>query len=466
MVFSSVSFLYYFLPVVLILYFAVPGRLKNIILLSASLLFYFYGEPKYMVLLLVAAFSGYIHGIWIDKLRETKHARLPLVMSIVVGIGLLMTFKYADFFIVNANRFFRTELALLKLALPIGISFYTFQVLSYTIDVYRGVVKVQRNFLDFATYVALFPQLIAGPIVRYATVEKPLARRTHSIAAFAAGVNRFILGLAKKVLFADTLGELEQVLQAAEPTVLLYWLAALAFMLRIYFDFSGYSDMAIGLGRIFGFHFPENFNYPYMAKSITDFWRRWHISLGTWFKQYVYIPMGGNRVSRLKLVRNITLVWFLVGFWHGADWNFIFWGLLFAVLLAVEKLFLLNLLDRLPRLAGRLYVLFIVLLSFVLFNAAGMAEATDNLRAMFGCLPIPLSSPETAFYLRSNWLLFLAAALGATPLAASVVRKIRGHGRGEKIINLLEPVVLAALLLLVTGYLIDSSFNPFVYFRF
>jgi alginate O-acetyltransferase complex protein AlgI len=467
MLFSSISFLYYFLPTVLGLYFLAPGKFKNSILLIASLFFYFYGEPVYSLLMIASIASGYLHGLWIDRARNGRHAKIPLISSVVVTIGFLIFFKYTDFFIKNVNSVFGTNIALLKIVMPIGISFYTFQILSYTIDVYRGRANVQRNILDFATYVSLFPQLIAGPIVRYTDIEAELAHRTHSFADFAYGVNRFIIGLSKKVIIANTLGELGKVFQNAnEKTVLFYWIYAISFMLQIYFDFSGYSDMAIGLGRIFGFHFLENFNYPFISKSLSEFWRRWHMSLGTWFRDYVYIPMGGNRVSTLKWIRNIVVVWFLTGFWHGAEWNFIVWGLYFALFLVLEKLFFKNLLEKLHPALRHIYVLFFLVISFVLFNADSIGEALVNLKGMFFMLGAPFANFETYYYLRSYAFVILFAVIGATPAAKSIVRKINGYSSGRRVLSILEPVVHAALLSLVTGYLVDGSFNPFLYFRF
>jgi alginate O-acetyltransferase complex protein AlgI len=467
MLFSSISFLYYFLPIVLGLYFVVPKKFKNFVLLLSSLFFYFYGEPVYTVLMIVSIVSGYLHGLWIDKVRNQSHAKIPMLSSVIVSIGMLVYFKYFDFFIENINSVFASKISPLKLALPIGISFYTFQILSYTVDVYRGEAKVQKNILSFAAYVALFPQLIAGPIVRYTTVEAELNQRTHSFENTAYGINRFTIGLAKKVLLANTLGEIGKIFaNSNDKTLLFYWMSALAFTLQIYFDFSGYSDMGIGLGRIFGFHFLENFNYPYISKSITEFWRRWHMSLGTWFRDYVYIPMGGNRVNRIKWIRNIIVVWFLTGFWHGAQWNFILWGLYFAAFLVLEKYFLKAALDRLPSFVGHLYVIFFIIISFVIFNADGMSEVTENLRGMFGLLKIPLWNAVTIYYLKSYGLTFVIAAIGATPLAASIVRKLISCEKGRQIINTLQPVVIVLLLLVITGYLVDGSFNPFLYFRF
>ena len=417
--------------------------------------------------MLVSIVSGYLHGLWIYKARNQSNAVIPMISSVIVSIGMLVYFKYTDFFIGNINSVFSAEIPYLNLALPIGISFYTFQILSYTIDVYRGKAKVQKNILNFAAYVALFPQLIAGPIVRYTTVEEELNQRTHSFENTAYGITRFIIGLSKKVLLANTLGEIVKIfVNSNDKTVLFYWMSAIAFTLQIYFDFSGYSDMAIGLGRIFGFHFLENFNYPYISKSITEFWRRWHMSLGTWFRDYVYIPMGGNRVNKLKWIRNIIVVWFLTGFWHGAQWNFIIWGLYFAVLLALEKHFLKAILDRLPPFVGHLYVLFFIIVSFVIFNGDGMVEVTESLKGMFGLLHVPLWNAVTIYYLKSYGLTFIIAVIASTPLAASVIKRLTNHEVAKGIIDILQPVMVVLLLLVITGYLVDGSFNPFLYFRF
>ena len=467
MLFSSISFIYYFLPIVLMLYFAVPFKYKNFMLLISSLFFYFYGEPIYSILIIVSCVSGYLHGLWIEKLRKSRYAKLPLICSIVFSIGFLLYFKYADFLIENAIWVFDLKLKPLNVVLPIGISFYTFQVLSYTIDVYKGEAKVQRNFFNFAAYVTLFPQLIAGPIVRYTTVEQELSHRNHSIDDFSYGVNRFIVGLSKKVLIANTLGELGKIFSnLQEQTILFYWIAAIGFMLQIYYDFSGYSDMAIGLGRMFGFNFLENFNYPYISRSITEFWRRWHISLGTWFRDYVYIPMGGNRVSKLRWTRNIFVVWFLTGFWHGANWNFVIWGLYFGVFLVFEKFILKDILNKLPSVIGHLYTLFFVLISFVIFNTNNMAEFIEYIKGMFGVLNIPFLNAEAVYYLKSYGLMLIISAFGATPAAVKIIKNMKINKKGNFILNTLEPLVLVALLLLITGYLVDGSFNPFLYFRF
>ena len=465
MLFSSIPFLYYFLPIVFLLYFLVPKTWRNAVLLLASLVFYFYGERIYTLLILFATLSAYLHGLWIERLRGKPAARLALASSVILTLGLLGFFKYSNFMIENINALFDSKLGLLQISLPIGISFYSFQTLSYTIDVYRGHIAAQRNWIDFATYVTLFPQLIAGPIVRYADIAGELKNREHSFANFAYGVERFVLGLAKKVLIANTLGELPSLLvDAPNPSTLFYWLAAVAYPLHVYFDFSGYSDMAIGLGRIFGFHFLENFNYPFLAKSISEFWRRWHISLSSWFRDYLYIPLGGSRVSRGRNLFNILLVWFLTGLWHGAAWNFVLWGLYFAAFLVLEKLFLLRLLERLPAWLRHLYVCFFLVISFVIFQGPDMATVGANLQGMFGG-GLPFSNSETLYYLKSYGVVLLLALVGASHLPKNLFLRIQKGRLGQKLTNLAEPLVLSALLLIITAYLIDGSFNPFLYFR-
>ena len=470
MLFSSISFLYYFLPAVLVLYFLVPFKFKNLVLLAASLFFYFYGEPVYVVLMVVSSLSAYIHGLLIDRLRATKWSKVFAVSSVIVGLSGLLFFKYTDFFIANTNSIFGTDIGLINLALPIGISFYTFQTISYTIDVYRGDAKVQKNFIHLATYVALFPQLIAGPIVRYTTVEEDLNGRKHSLEQFSSGAFRFVIGLAKKVLIADSLGYLcgagQIFRESADKSVVFYWLYAIAYCLQIYYDFSGYSDMAIGLGKIFGFRFLENFNYPFISKSVSEFWRRWHMSLGSWFRDYVYIPLGGNKVSKLKWFRNVLVVWFLTGFWHGADWPFIAWGLYFALFLLLEKLFLARYLEKLPKFVSHIYVFFVMIVSFVLFNGNGMAGSISDLGGMFGFLNIPFVNKTTLYYLKSFAPMLVIAAIGATPVVKNTVIKLRDGQKTGRIVAWLEPVVMVAHLVVVTAYLVDSSANFFLYFRF
>lgn len=465
MLFSSINFLYYFLPCVLIIYFITPTKLKNSILLISSLLFYFYGEPIYIFVMLGAILSAYIHGILIDKYKNYK--KIFLISSVILSLGTLGLFKYSDFLITNLNNIFQSKISLLNLALPIGISFYTFQILSYVYDVYKGKVQVQKNFIKLATYVALFPQLIAGPIVRYSDIEKELTSRQHSFEKISLGIRRFIIGLSKKVLIANQLGELCQVfLQTSEKSVVFYWIYAISFSLQIYFDFSAYSDMAIGLGKIFGFELLENFNYPYISKSITEFWRRWHISLGTWFKDYVYIPLGGNRAGKIKLVRNILIVWMLTGLWHGANWTFVLWGLLFGILLIIEKLFLLEKLEKMPKFVQHIYVLFTVMISFIIFNSNNIEEAINQIIGLFGANGESVINNYTIYYLKSYFVIIFIGIIGATPLLKNVINKLKEKDKIRKMINILEPIALICLLLFVTAYLVDSSYNPFLYFRF
>lgn len=460
MLFSSIPFLYYFLPSVILIYFLTPKRFKNLTLLVASLIFYAWGEPKYTVIMIISVTAGYLSGILIERYRDKKRGRLILCLSLLIPLAFLLYFKYADFFIINFNSATGLSLPLLRVALPIGISFYTFQIVSYQIDVYTGT-KAQKNPLDLAAYIALFPQLIAGPIVRYKDIEKELRDRTHSVELASSGITKFTVGFGKKILIANTLGSLCSCFDAAsEPSVLFSWINSIAAALQIYFDFSGYSDMAIGLGRIFGFNFIENFNYPFISKSLTEFWRRWHISLGSWFRDYVYIPLGGNRVSRLRHIFNITVVWFLTGFWHGADWNFIIWGLFFAVFLIAEKLFLGKLLDK-YKAVSHVYVIFFTLISFTIFNSEGAADILSSLSQMFGLSDIPFITEETVYYLKSYALILVAAAVGSTPLMKKAVQRLP-----ENVRNILEPVFVVSAVIISTAYLVDGSFNPFLYFRF
>ena len=464
MLFSSVPFLFYFLPCVLIVYFLVPRQLKNGVLLLASLVFYGWGEPRYLPMMLVSIAQGYVFGLLIE--RRAARKKLWLVLSAIFSLGMLAYFKYADFFIANFNAVTGLSLPLLKIALPIGISFYTFQILSYVIDVYRGDAAAQRNPVDLAAYIAMFPQLIAGPIVRYADVAAQLRSRTHSVGKAALGLRRFTAGLAKKILLANVLGELAAAFRASgEKSVLFVWLYAAAFVFQIYFDFSGYSDMAIGLGRIFGFDFCENFDHPLVSGSATEFWRRWHMSLGSWFRDYLYIPLGGNRVGRARWFLNIFLVWFATGFWHGAAWNFILWGLFFAVLLVLEKLWLLRPLQK-RRWLGHIYMAIVLAVSFVLFDAAGVSDAAKTVASMFGRGGLPLVSAETLYYLRSYLPLLLIAAVGATPLPKRAFEALRKKRAGAAVLAFAEPAAILLLLVVCTAYLIDGSFNPFLYFRF
>ena len=467
MLFSSISFLYYFLPITLILYFVSKDEYKNIILLLASLFFYFYGEPKYTVLMLISAFSAYIHGILIEKFREKGYSKLFLVSGLVVSLGILIVFKYMDFIIKNINYISNSNIKLLRLVLPIGISFYTFQGLSYIVDVYKKDAKVCRSFVDFATYVCLFPQLIAGPIVRYTTIEDELKNRTHSFDKFAYGVNRFVVGLAKKVILANNLGMIVDIMtKSNEKSVLSYWMVAIFFSLQIYYDFSGYSDMAIGLGRMFGFDFLENFNYPFISKSIKEFWRRWHISLSSFFRDYVYIPLGGNRVSRGRWIFNLLIVWSLTGLWHGDSWNFILWGLYFALLLIIENLFLQNILSKLPALIQHIYAKFFIIISFVIFNNENIKDLWSSLYNMFNFRGLDLYNDFSTYYLKSYTVLLIVSMIGATPILKNIIQKINKNVTGQKVISTINPILNIVLLVVVTAYLIDGSFNPFLYFRF
>ena len=460
MLFSSIPFLYYFLPVVLTVYFLVPRGAKNAVLLLSSLVFYGWGEPKYLALMVGTILIFYICGLAIGSAGTARAKKLWLALAVALGIALLTVFKYADFFIGSLGAVTGLDLKLLNLALPIGISFYTFQCMSYAVDVYRGTVEAQRDLVAFGTYVSLFPQLIAGPIVRYVDIARELKDRRTTWEDLCDGARRFLVGLGKKVLLANHLGQQTEIYRdSAEKSVVFCWMYAIAFALHIYFDFSGYSDMAIGLGRIFGFHFTENFNYPYLSKSVSEFWRRWHMSLGSWFRDYVYIPLGGSRVGRGRWVFNILVVWMLTGLWHGASWNFVLWGLLFAALLLIEKW--LPGLQKLPGCLRHGYVLLAVVVSFVIFNAQDLPQAGQDLAGMFGFGGLPLVTGETVYYLRSYGVAFLLGILGAGPVVKHLAARLP-----EKAAAVLEPLVMIALLLVCTAYLVDGSFNPFLYFRF
>lgn len=467
MLFSSISFLYYYLPVILLLYYLTPNKYRNVTLFVGSLIFYFAGEPKYTVLLLFSTGVDYTHSLVIEKYRGQRQAKFALISSIVINLSMLGFFKYSDFLIQTINDVIGSEIALLGLSLPIGISFFTFQTMSYTIDVYRGEAKAQKGILGLGTYVALFPQLIAGPIVRYKTIAKELTDRQHSVDNFAYGIQRFVLGLGKKVLIANSLGELAVMIKTTtQPSVLYYWMAIVAFSLQIYFDFSGYSDMAIGLGRMFGFHFLENFNYPYISASISEFWTRWHMSLGQWFKDYLYIPLGGNRKGKKKWLVNIMIVWLLTGLWHGASWNFVLWGLYLGLFIVLEKVFLIKILEKLPKAVHHFYVIGVILLSFVLFNNDSMDGIILYFSGLFGGRDIPLTSVESLYYLKSYGALFVIAIFGATPLVKNSLNYFMKIEWFRRSLSLIEPVVYGTLLIVITGYLVDSSFNPFLYFRF
>ena len=462
MVFTSISFIYYFLPLLLICYFVVPKKFRNIILLMFSVLFYFYGEPKYILLMLVEVLISYVVGLLIDKYKNKN----ILIIGIFIHVLLFGIFKYFNFVIINVNNLFHSNLNLLNVVLPIGISFYTFQIISYEIDVYNKKVNVQSNILKYFLYVFLFPQLIAGPIVRYQDVNNEIDNRNVTFEMFANGLRRFIIGLSKKVIIANNLGELCNIyLNLGDKSILFTWIFAISYMLQIYFDFSGYSDIAIGLGKMLGFNFPENFNYPYMAKSITDFWRRWHMTLSSWFRDYVYIPLGGNKKGVLKQIRNILIVWSLTGLWHGASWNFIVWGLYFGILLILEKFILKKYFSNVPKFIKGIYTLFLVMISFVIFQGDNLSNDFNIIKGLFGLNGELFINNVTLYYLKGYVLFIVLGVIGATNYVKNLVIKI-SNGKGKKIINILEPIYLLILLIIVTMYLIDSSYNPFLYFRF
>lgn len=461
MVFSSIIFLFLFLPAVLTLYYCSPRRIRNLILLLTSLFFYAWGEPVYIVIMLVSTVTDYYFGLLLDKpgLSPVKR-KCVVALSIVVNLTLLSYFKYADFIIENTNALFGTHIPLTELPLPIGISFYTFQSMSYIIDVYRGTVKAQRNWIDFGAYVSLFPQLVAGPIVQYNTIAHQLNNRSESIELFAEGIRRFTIGLAKKVLLANNIGLLWDIISSSQPESLpmfTAWLGIIAFAFQIYFDFSGYSDMAIGLGLMFGFRFNENFNKPYSSQSITDFWRRWHISLGSWFREYVYIPLGGNRNGLLKQSRNILIVWLLTGFWHGASWNFILWGLYFGVILMFEKWWGLKLLAALPRWVRHAYAIVLILIGWVLFAFETPTLIVGYLSAMAGFNNQPLWNAETGYFVYTNAVLLVVLVIASLP-------KKQAFKANE--LSLYHLVWYGFIFLLSVAYLVDATFNPFLYFRF
>lgn len=471
MVFSSLLFLFRFLPIMLLLYFAAPTRLRNGILFLGSLVFYGWGEPVYIVLLLFSTLVDFIHGKMVDKYKQLGNmtaAKMAVASSAVINLGLLCFFKYSDFLIGSVNAVAGSSIPLLNLALPIGISFYTFQTMSYTIDVYRGDAKVQNNIINFGAYVSMFPQLIAGPIVRYSTVEKELNGRHETISEFSSGVLYFVTGLGKKVLIANQIGAIwNEILLIApdERSILMVWLGIFAFGMQIYFDFSGYSDMATGLGLMFGFHFPENFHYPYESKSITEFWRRWHISLGTWFKEYVYFPLGGSKNGKVSQIRNIMIVWLLTGIWHGAGFNFLLWGLYFGCILLVEKLLLKKYLEKLPSVLQSVYALLLVFLGWVLFAFDDMGQGQLYLSQMFGfgeSKSLMFLNDRTIYMFYTNFILIVTAILGATSLPARLYKK--KAGARERAI--LEPIFTMIVLLLSVAFLVNAGYNPFLYFRF
>lgn len=467
MVFSTPIFLFCFLVLTLLVYYLVPRGLRNVVLLCSSLFFYFWGERIFVLIMLLSTAIDYTHGLLVERCQKNgndKGARWAVASSVIFNLALLFFFKYWDFIASSLQAIGLTFMPVLNTHLPIGISFYTFQTMSYTIDVYRGDARAQRNIINFGTFVTLFPQLIAGPIIKYKDLGDQIDSRTYSSERFASGVQIFMVGLGKKLLIANNVGMLWDTYKAMAPgdlTVAGAWLGVLAFTFQIYFDFSGYSDMATGLGLMLGFEFLANFNYPYISKSITEFWRRWHISLSTWFREYLYIPLGGNRCSKPRWMFNLLVVWAATGIWHGASWNYLLWGLYFFVLLMMEKFFLLNLLKKAPALVGHVYTLFFVLVSWAIFGLENFTQLTAYLKVMFGLGGVPLINGELGYYLSSYLPILCVAALASTPLGVSLYR--RGSVRVQQVAC---TVLVVAGLVVCTAYLVDGTYNPFLYFRF
>lgn len=467
MVFSSLNFIFIFLPLLLIIYMAASKKYKNLILLIAGLIFYAWGEPVYLWVMLVSSLVDFSAGIYIGKSDDNKKRKLVLILSMIVDLGFLFVFKYSGFAVRTINSIFGSDITPPDLPLPIGISFYTFQSMSYTIDVYLKKVKTQKNFINYLTYVSLFPQLVAGPIVRYEDVAEEIESRTVNADKFGEGAGYFIKGLGKKVLLANNVGMLWTSIKGtdlSEISVLTAWLGILAYTFQIYFDFSGYSDMAIGLGKMFGFDFPINFDHPYQSASITEFWRRWHITLGAWFRTYVYIPLGGNRKGKVKMYRNLAIVWLLTGFWHGASFNFIIWGAFYGFLIIIEKAGFLKVLEKLPSLVSRAYTFVLVMIGWVFFDTENLSQAGQYLKAMFAgkCFYDSLS-----FYqLRSYIIILLICAVGSTEIVKKASEKISDIKKLEKVSCLFVPAVQVCIFLLCTCFLVDPSYNPFLYFRF
>ena len=459
MLFSSITFIYFFLPLLILTYFITPIKYRNIILLVFSLIFYFIGDPKYILILLLSCIINYYLS---KKIETSKYKKTILIIALIFNIGQLLIFKYTDFFIENINNIFNTNINYLYIIMPLGISFFTFQNIGYIIDVYNKKHDPAKNIIEYTTYITFFPQLIAGPIVRYNDIKKYLKTRKETFKMFSEGIKRFTIGLAKKVLLANVVGEITK--NIITETILSSWLKPILYTFQIYFDFSAYSDMAIGLGLMFGFKIHENFNYPLTATTITDFWRRWHISLSSWFKDYIYIPLGGNRVNKTKWIRNIFIVWFLTGFWHGASYNFIIWGLYFGIILIIEKIFLKKHLEK-TKIIKHIYTLIIIIISFLIFNSESINEIILSLKNMFFISKIPLVNTEIIYHIKNNFILLIICIISSTPLLKNIVNKIKTT-KFKKIINVLEPITYIVLLILTTAFLIDESFNPFLYFRF
>ncbi|NMA57352.1 MBOAT family O-acyltransferase [Clostridium cochlearium] len=470
MVFSSLVFIFVFLPITLFIYYLSPRKLKNLVLLISSLIFYAWGEPIYIFLMIFTTVFSYVSAILINKYKSKKTSSLAIfILSVAVNLSVLCFFKYYGFFIDNINNLFSMNIKFKKLPLPVGISFYTFQTLSYIIDVYLKKVPVQKNIISFSTYVTMFPQLVAGPIVKYGDINKQLENRKESLDKFGEGVSYFIRGLSKKVLLANNIGLLWSNVKALSPdkiSVFSAWLGILAFTFQIYFDFSGYSDMAIGLGKFFGFDLMENFNYPYISKSVTEFWRRWHISLGSWFREYVYIPLGGNKKGALKQYRNLFIVWFLTGFWHGANWNFIIWGLYFGILITLEKIFVLKWLDKLPNFISHVYALIIIIVGWAIFEFENTSVLFSFIKTMFGMGSNTFIDNQSIYYLYTNLFLFILAIIFSTPLPKKLFKKLIYNVKLKPYAKLIVPTIYLILILLCTTYLVNETYNPFLYFKF
>lgn len=468
MVFSSIVFLFTFLPITLILYYISPRKMKNVVLLLISLIFYAWGEPVYVFLMMFTTIFDYLIGLLINKYRRNKiKSKRIFIFAVLVNLGILGFFKYYGFLIENINSIFSLNIGYYQLPLPIGISFYTFQTLSYIIDIYLGKVKVQKSLISFGLYVTMFPQLVAGPIVRYTDIDYQLKYRTHRMNKFGEGVDRFIQGLSKKVLLANNIGMIFTSIQqydVSEISVLTAWLAIAAYTLQLYFDFSGYSDMAIGLGKMLGFDFIENFNYPYISKSVTEFWRRWHISLGSWFREYVYIPLGGNRCSTIFQLRNLFVVWFLTGLWHGADWNFILWGLYYGLILVIEKSLLKDILARTPSFIQRIYTMVLVMVGWTFFGIESIQKSLEYIKVMFLINGNKIIDSTFVYYLRTNLILLIILILCSTPIVSKAFKKITKNGKMKGVA--LAVIVQFVLLFLSIAYLVNETYNPFLYFRF
>ena len=459
MIFSSITFIYYFLPTFLIVYLISPKKYKNIVLLLFSLIFYFYGEPKYILLMLIEVLFAYFISLKLEKNKTL------LIFSLIFHLSLLCYFKYFNFLISILNNVLNSNISFFNIVLPIGISFYTFQIISYEIDVYKGMPK-EKNLINFMTYIFLFPQLIAGPIVRYQDIKNELINRNITLDNLSHGIKLFIIGLLKKIVIANNIGELANILAtSSEASILLYWLLAISYMLQIYFDFSGYSDIAIGLGKMIGFNLPDNFNYPYTATSITDFFRKWHITLSSWFKDYVYIPLGGNRKCTFKTIRNLLIVWLLTGLWHGANYNFIIWGLYFGIILIIEKFILKKYFHNTNKIIKHIYTLFIVMISFIIFSSNDLTMALKIIKGLFN-FNLPFKNAFVIYYLKSYLLILIGAIIFATPLIKNIINKLKEKKKLLYIINILEIIFIIISLIIITSMLIDSSYNPFLYFRF